>query len=45
MDNIERIYKKSDKQREATKRYKNANKDKINAKFRETHKEKMNDLI
>ncbi len=44
MDNIERIYKTSDKQREATKRYKNANKDKINAKFRDTHKEKMNDL-
>ena len=43
MENIERIYKTSEKQREATRKYKDANKDKINAQFRESHKNKMND--
>ena len=43
MENNDKVYKTSEKQREATRKYKEANKDKVNAKFRESHKEKMND--
>ena len=43
MENTGKIYKTSEKQREATRKYKDANKDKINAQFRESHKNKMND--
>ncbi len=38
-----KIYKTSEKQREATRKYKEANKEKVNAQFRESHKNKMTD--
>ena len=43
MENIEPKYKTSAKQREATRKYKEANKEKVNAKFRESHKNKLTD--
>jgi hypothetical protein len=45
MENIEPKYKTSAKQREASKKYRQANKDKLNTYHRESHKEKMNDPI
>ena len=45
MENIEPVYKTSAKQREASKKYRQANKDKLNTYHRESHKEKMNDPI
>ena len=43
MENNGKIYKTSEKQREATRKYKEANKEKVNAQFRESHKNKMSD--
>ncbi len=43
MENNDKIYKTSANQREATRKYKEANKEKVNAKFRESHKNKMTD--
>ena len=43
MEKIEPNYKTSAKQREASKKYRLANKDKLNTYHRESHKEKMND--
>jgi len=42
-NNNTQIYKTSEKQRDAVKKYKLANKDKVNAQFRESHKNKLND--
>ena len=42
-NNNTQIYKTSEKQRDAVKKYKLANKDKVNAQFRESHKEKIKD--
>ena len=41
--NTAKIYKTSEKQREAIRKYKQANKEKVNAQFRESHKNKMID--
>ena len=45
MENIEPKYKTSAKQRETSKKYRQANKDKLNTYHRESHKNKMNDPI
>ena len=41
METNNKIYKTTKKQRDATKRYKDANKDKINVKCKEPHKNKI----
>ena len=45
MENIEPKFKTSAKQREESKKYRLANKDKLKTCHRESHKEKMNDPI
>ena len=46
MDNIEQLYKTSAKQRDASKKYRQNNKDKLNTYHRQSHKDKiLNDPI
>ena len=45
MDNIEQLYKTSAKQRDASKKYRQNNKDKLNTYYRQSHKNKLNDPI
>ena len=43
MDNIEQLYKTSAKQRDASKKYRQNNKDKLNTYHRQSHKNKLNE--